>query len=70
MIFISITTATASIENIFNNYIPNGKTTLTILSFIIMAMLVVIIFECIKSWRKNWNKNFDSDSLNPSSPII
>lgn len=56
MIFISITTATASIENIFNNYIPNGKTTLTVLSFIILIMLIVILYECINSWKKNWNK--------------
>ena len=70
MIFIAITTMTASIENIFGNYIPNGKTTLTILSFIIMIMLVVIVVECVKSWRKNWNKNFDSELLNTSNSII
>ena len=38
------------------------------LRFIIMAMLVVIMFERIKSWRKNWNKNFDSDSSPPAHP--
>jgi carbon starvation protein len=62
MIFISITTATASIENIFNNYIPNGKTTLTVLSFIILVMLIIILYECIRSWRKNWNK-YPSDRI-------
>lgn len=56
MIFISVTTITASIENIFDNYIPNGKTVLTVLSFIILAMLIIILYECIKSWKKNWNK--------------
>lgn len=64
MIFISITTMTASIENIFSNYIPNGKTSLTVLSFIIMIMLVVIVVECVKSWRKNWNKDYYSEDLN------
>lgn len=59
MIFISITTSTASIENIFQNYIPNGKTTLTILSFIILVMLIIILYECIRSWTKNWNKYSD-----------
>ncbi|EHJ01931.1 carbon starvation protein CstA [Clostridium sp. DL-VIII] len=59
MIFISITTSTASIENIFQNYIPNGKTTLTVLSFIILVMLIIILYECIKSWMKNWNKYSD-----------
>lgn len=59
MIFISITTSTASIENIFQNYIPNGKTTLTVLSFIILVMLIIILYECIKSWMENWNKYSD-----------
>jgi len=63
MIFIAITTSTASIENIFNNYIPNGKTTLTVLSFIILAMLIIILYECIKSWKNNWNKH-PSDKIN------
>lgn len=62
MIFISVTTITASIENIFDNYIPNGKTVLTVLSFIILAMLVIILYECIKSWRKNWNK-YSNDKI-------
>ena len=61
MIFIAITTTTASFENIFNNYIPNGKIALTVLSFIIMAMLIVLLYECIKSWRKNWNKTFSKN---------
>ncbi len=64
MIFISITTSTASIENIFNNYIPNGKVTLTVLSFIIFVMLIVILYECIKSWRENWNK-YSGDKVLP-----
>lgn len=64
MIFISITTLTASIENIFNNYIPNGKVTLTVLSFIIFVMLIVILYECIKSWSKNWNK-YSGDKIMP-----
>ena len=64
MIFISVITLTASIENIFTNYIPNDKTVLTILSFIIMVMLLVIIVECVRSWKKNWNKNFDSSEIN------
>ncbi|AGX41688.1 carbon starvation CstA family protein [Clostridium saccharobutylicum] len=62
MIFISVTTITASIENIFDNYIPNGKTVLTILSFIILAMLIIILYECIKSWKKNWNK-YSNDKI-------
>lgn len=69
MIFIAITTSTASIENIFNNYIPNGKTTLTVLSFIILAMLIIILYECIKSWKNNWNKH-PSDKINSITQAI
>ena len=61
MAFITITTTVASFENIFNNYIPNGKTALTVLSFIIMAMLATLLYECIKSWKKNWNKTFSGE---------
>ena len=61
MIFITITTATASFENIFGNYIPNGKIALTVLSFIIMVMLAVMLYECIKSWIKNWNVNLNNE---------
>lgn len=69
MIFISITTSTASIENIFNNYIPNGKITLTVLSLIILVMLVVILYECIKSWRKNWNK-YSGGKISPIKDVM
>jgi carbon starvation protein len=69
MIFITITTATASIENIFGNYIPNGKVALTILSFIVMAMLIVMLYECIKSWIKNWNK-YSSDKIHSFEDAI
>lgn len=58
MAFITVTTTWASIENIFKNYIPNGKVALTVLSFIVMIMLIVMIVECIRSWVKNWDKTF------------
>ena len=61
MIFISIITTTASFENVFGNYIPNGKIALTVLSFIIMVMLAVMLYECIKSWIKNWNVNLNNE---------
>lgn len=69
MIFISITTSTASIENIFNNYIPNGKVTLTVLSFIILVMLIIILYECIKSWKNNWSK-YSSEKTTTIEDIV
>lgn len=50
MIFISVATLTASFENIIGNYIPNHKTTLTVLSIILIVILAVILYESIKSW--------------------
>lgn len=70
MIFISIITTTASFENVFGNYIPNGKIALTVLSFIIMVMLIVMLYECIKSWIKNWNKNTNNELENSVENII
>lgn len=70
MIFISIITTTASFENVFGNYIPNGKIALTVLSFIIMLMLIVMLYECIKSWIKNWNKNTNNELENSVENII
>jgi carbon starvation protein len=61
MAFITVTTTWASLENIFKNYIPNGKVALTVLSFIVMIMLIVMIVECIKSWVKNWDKTFTGE---------
>lgn len=70
MIFISIITTTASFENVFGNYIPNGKIALTVLSFIIMVMLIVMLYECIKSWIKNWNSNLNNGLENSVKDII
>jgi Carbon starvation protein, predicted membrane protein len=70
MIFISIITTTASFENVFGNYIPNGKIALTVLSFIIMVMLIVMLYECIKSWIKNWNANLNNGLKNSVEDII
>lgn len=62
MVFISITTLTASIINIFTNYMPNHKTALTVLSFMLVIMLIVILAESVKVWireLKNNNRVFD-----------
>jgi carbon starvation protein len=70
MAFIAVTTSTASVENIFQNYIPNGKTTLTVLSFIILIMLIIILYECIKSWRKNWNKYSNNSNISAAKGTL
>jgi carbon starvation protein len=50
MIFISIATFTASIENITGNYIPNHKIALTVLSLILIFILALILYESVKHW--------------------
>jgi carbon starvation protein len=60
MTFISVATLTASIENITGNYIPNNKILLTVLSFILIAILVIILYESIKHWIADLKSgNFD-----------
>jgi carbon starvation protein len=66
MAFISVVTLMASITNIFSNYIPNGKTLLVVLSFILMLILVVILYESIRHWIKDL-KSGDYDEKNESS---
>lgn len=64
MIFISITTLSASVINIFTNYMPNHKTALTVLSFILIVMLVVIMAESVKVWIRELKKNNRSYETN------
>ena len=50
MAFIAVTTFTAAITNIFNNYIPNHKIILMVMSMVLVIMLVLILVENIKVW--------------------
>lgn len=63
MIFILVIIIIVFIENIFDNYILNGKIVLIVLFFIIFVMLIIILYECIKFWKKNWNKYFNNKIL-------
>ncbi|MBU3101597.1 MULTISPECIES: carbon starvation CstA family protein [Clostridium] len=59
LIFISVTTFTAAIENIFNNYIPQNKIVLAVMSTILVIMLAIILFESVKVWIVELKKNKD-----------
>ena len=59
LIFIAITTFTAAIENIFNNYIPQNKIVLAVMSTILVVMLVIILFESVKVWIVELKKDKD-----------
>lgn len=70
MILISVATLTASIENITGNYIPNHKTTLTVLSLILIVILVVILYESIKHWISDLKSgNFNRPKENTENAI-
>ena len=57
LIFIAITTFTAAIENIFNNYIPKNKIVLMVMSTILVIMLAIILFDSVKVWIVELKKN-------------
>ncbi|HEY8891992.1 MAG TPA: carbon starvation protein A [Clostridium sp.] len=57
LIFIAITTFTAAIENIFNNYIPQNKIVLMVMSTILVIMLAIILFDSVKVWIVELKKN-------------
>ncbi|MCB2362070.1 carbon starvation protein A [Clostridium estertheticum] len=59
LIFISVTTFTAAIENIFNNYIPQNKIVLAVMSIILVIMLAIILVESVKVWIVELKKNKD-----------
>lgn len=70
MALISVATLTASIENITGNYIPNHKTTLTVLSIILIVILVVILYESIKHWISDLKSgNYNVPKENTTNPI-
>lgn len=68
MAFISVMTLMASITNIFSNYMPNHKSLLVVLSFILILILVVILYESIKHWIKDL-KSGDYNNINEGSTV-
>ncbi|MTK13080.1 MAG: carbon starvation protein A [Clostridiaceae bacterium] len=61
MIFVAITTLTAILINIFSNYLPHHQILLAVLSSFLIIMLVVIVFESVKVWKKYWNDSSNKD---------
>ncbi|MBV4419979.1 carbon starvation protein A [Clostridium tyrobutyricum] len=68
MVFISVATLSASVINIYSNYVPNHKTLLTILSSILIVILVIILFESIKHWISDL-KSGDYNKLEESTTL-
>jgi len=52
MAFVTVTTLSAAIINIFDNYLPKGLYVLAIISAVLVALVCLVLIESILSWRK------------------
>ncbi|MCT8976337.1 carbon starvation protein A [Clostridium sp. CX1] len=59
MVIITIITVDAALLNIFQNYLPQGKMLLAVLSFVLIIMVLFIIIESVRAWIKDL-KNMNS----------
>jgi carbon starvation protein len=50
--FVTVTTSSAAIMNIFQNYLPKGLYALSIISAILVALVCLVLVESAISWRK------------------
>jgi len=55
--FITVTTLSAAILNITENYWPKGLYTLSIISAILVVLVCLVLVECSISWRKIYHMN-------------
>jgi carbon starvation protein len=63
MVFIAVTTLSAAIINIFDNYLPKGLYVLSIISAILIVLVCLVLVEGIISWRKIYNMSDEKISL-------
>ena len=52
LVFITVTTLSAAILNITQNYWPQGLYALSIISAVLIVLVVLVLVECAISWRK------------------
>lgn len=52
LIFITVTTLSAAILNITQNYWPKGLYALSIISAVLILLVVLVLVECAISWKK------------------
>jgi carbon starvation protein len=50
MVFLSVTTITAGIENVTINYYPKGNYLLSAISLLIILMIVAVLIDCVRKW--------------------
>ena len=49
-VFIAVMTVYADYLNVFDNYIPEGKYSLAVISLIMFILVVIVVVEAIRSW--------------------
>lgn len=54
-IFMAIIAISSDYQNVFNSYIPKGNWTLVFVSFIMFALVILVLFESVRTWIRLWN---------------
>ncbi|KHD37967.1 carbon starvation protein CstA [Clostridium acetobutylicum] len=62
MAFVGVNTVLAAIENIIT-YIPQHKILLTVMSFILIIMIVIILIESIRIWLRDYSSKSNTKNL-------
>jgi carbon starvation protein len=52
MVFLAITTLTAGIQSVLNNYIPDGQLLLAVIAIIIILMVIAILIDSMIKWYR------------------
>ncbi|MBV7276276.1 carbon starvation protein A [Clostridiaceae bacterium UIB06] len=55
MVLMAVITLDAALQNIFGNYLPQGKMLLAIMSLILVILVVIILVESIRVWVKDFD---------------
>ncbi|MEI6091654.1 MAG: carbon starvation protein A [bacterium] len=69
MAFVTCTTLTAALTNIFQNYLPKGMYVLAIISALLIVLVCLVIIESIINWRKI-SKMSDAELLDTKIKLI
>jgi carbon starvation protein len=65
MSFVTVTTLSAAVINITDNYLPSQNYTLSVISGILLIMVLLVLAESVKAWFDIYkeNKSVDTDML-------
>lgn len=46
----AVITIVADYENVFNSYLPSGKTTMVVISALMFVLVAIVVVESVRSW--------------------